>query len=46
MDPIKRRQYDLTGDLDSSSIVVEVPRFNFEIEVSYEDLIFGSNKHI
>ena len=50
-DPDKRKQYDLTGnfnpEVDEPSIhVVEIPQFDFDVEISYEELVFGCTKSI
>lgn len=49
-DPIKREQYNNTGDPnpENDEPIIEVDdiiQFDFEIELSYEDLIFGCTKN-
>jgi DnaJ-class molecular chaperone len=46
-DPEKRKRYDLTGNSsDEPSDNFSIPRYDYVVEVSYEQLIFGHKKKI
>lgn len=46
-DPVKRKRYDLTGDIsDEPPDIYSIQRYDYVVEVSYEQLIFGHEKEI